>query len=67
MNGLFDPLRLRGVTLRNRIGVALALALGVAERVPVPCQYYLGWAERGPFRFAPVDPSRSSQTAGAAS
>jgi len=63
MNGLFDPLRLRGVTLRNRIGVAL----GVAERMPVPCQYYLGWAERGPFRFAPVDPSRSSQTAGVAS
>ncbi len=34
-----------------------ACALGVAERSSVPCQYYLGWADRGQFQFAPVDPS----------
>lgn len=44
-----------------------ALELGVAERAPVPCQYYLGWAELGPFRFAPVDPSRNEPTVGVAS
>ena len=41
--------------------IRAALALGVADRIAVPCQYYLGWAELGPFRFAPVDPSQASQ------
>ena len=44
--------------------IRAALALGVAERVPVPCQYYLGWAELGPFQFAPVDPSDFNQRMG---
>ena len=46
--------------------IRAALALGVAERMPVPCQYYVGWAELGPFRFAPVDPSLNSRPAGVA-
>ena len=47
--------------------IRAALALGVAERMSVPCQYYLGWAERGPLRFEPVDPSRYCHPRGVAS
>jgi 2,4-dienoyl-CoA reductase-like NADH-dependent reductase (Old Yellow Enzyme family) len=47
--------------------IRAALALGVAERMPVPCQYYLGWAELGPLRFEPVDPSRYCHPQGVAS
>jgi 2,4-dienoyl-CoA reductase-like NADH-dependent reductase (Old Yellow Enzyme family) len=30
-----------------------AEVLGATERVAVPCQYYLGWSDRGAFQFRP--------------
>jgi 2,4-dienoyl-CoA reductase-like NADH-dependent reductase (Old Yellow Enzyme family) len=37
--------------------IAAAHALGAAERTPVACQHFMAWAERGAFRFTPVEPS----------
>lgn len=35
--------------------IRAALELQAANQMQIPCQYYMGWVERGPFRFSPVD------------